>query len=228
MLEMIGRIEIDVAGLELVDPAEQYVVAPLHEGFADALALLHLPLGLRFVARDELFDWSTLGRYLVATGHPRMETSTSLAGLRRFQRDVVDVFESGDSLVVFPQGSILGIEVAFEPGAMRISRRHERPLLPVVLTGSHRIWEHPYSPTVRFGERISMRVLEPVPADRVDSAAFRRIERTMKRMALDPSMAAPRRFVPERDGWWDDYRYAIDPDFRDVRELVEAHRDPTG
>ena len=48
----------DISGLDLVDPDEQYLVTPLHEGFADVLLLGHLPLDLRFVVRDELFDWT--------------------------------------------------------------------------------------------------------------------------------------------------------------------------
>ena len=48
-------IRLDIEGLEHVDPHTQYVVTPLHEGFADVIALLHLPLDLRFAARDELF-----------------------------------------------------------------------------------------------------------------------------------------------------------------------------
>src|SRR4030095_10150241 len=35
--------------LARLDPTEAYIVTPLHEGFADVLALLQLPLDLRFV-----------------------------------------------------------------------------------------------------------------------------------------------------------------------------------
>ena len=102
-------LEIDVAGLRHVDPAEGYVVVSLHEGFADALALLRLPLDLRFVARDELFAWPALGRYLQATGQVMVDERAGMASLRRLYRDIGAVFAVGDSLVVFPQGSILGV-----------------------------------------------------------------------------------------------------------------------
>ena len=59
-------IQLEIAGLEHIAPDTSYVIAPLHEGFADVLALLHLPLHLRFAARDELFAWRFLGRYLCA------------------------------------------------------------------------------------------------------------------------------------------------------------------
>lgn len=40
-------LRIDWQGLEQIDRGEAYVITPLHEGFADALALLQLPLPLR-------------------------------------------------------------------------------------------------------------------------------------------------------------------------------------
>jgi 1-acyl-sn-glycerol-3-phosphate acyltransferase len=46
----------------------------------------------------------------------------------------------------------------------------------------------------------------------------------MKQMALSGSVASPRRFDPERDGFWDGYRYEIDPRFPKVLHVVERHR----
>jgi 1-acyl-sn-glycerol-3-phosphate acyltransferase len=143
---------------------------------------------------------------------------------RRLYRQIEAVFDGGDSLVVFAQGSVLGVEVAFQPGALHIARRFGHPILPVVLTGSHRVWEHPYSPTLRLGERISMRILPPIPPDRLDAATFREMERSMKSVALGPGVAPPRHFVPTRDGWWDGYRFDIDPDFPELRQALAIHR----
>jgi 1-acyl-sn-glycerol-3-phosphate acyltransferase len=110
-------------------------------------------------------------------------------------------FATGDSLVVFAQGSILGVEIAFQPGAFHIARRLKVPILPVVMTGSHTVWEHPYAPTVRLDQTIfSIRVL-PAPTPRsLDAATVRSLERRMKLLALDPSLAPVRRFDPDRDG----------------------------
>ena len=51
------RLRLEIAGLEHIQPGTAYIVTPLHEGLADAVALLHLPLDLRFVARDEFLAW---------------------------------------------------------------------------------------------------------------------------------------------------------------------------
>ena len=216
---MVERIQ----GLENVDPNDQYVIAPLHEGFADALLLAHLPLDLRFVVRDELFEWKWLGKGLRVTDQIMVKPESRVDGYRQLLADAESTFALGQSLVMFPQGSILGIESAFRRGPFRIADRLSRPVLPVVITGTNRVWEHPYTDRLRFGQTVSMRVLEPLPVgDAVKG--MREVERMMKQMALSPKMASPRRFDPKRDGYWDDYSYEIDPDFPEVAELVARHR----
>jgi len=217
---MLG-MRLKVTGLENIDSSERYVIAPLHEGFVDAIALLHLPLDIRFVARTELLDWSVLGAGLRAGGHVVVDPERPVPAYRELLRGSKGVLES-DSLVVFPQGTILGIESAFSAGAFQLARALGRPLLPISITGSHRIWEHPFSPVVRFGQPVHLQVLPAVPPDRAVTQ-MRDIERRMKGVAL-ASIPGPRRYVPERDGWWDDYRFEIDPDFAELAEGVAAHR----
>jgi 1-acyl-sn-glycerol-3-phosphate acyltransferase len=215
-------MRIEQHGLHHIDESERYVVAPLHEGFADALCLVGLPLDLTFAARDELFDWTSLGPYLTASGQANIPTHDGAAAYRAMYRAAERAFSEGESFVVFPQGSILGIEAGFQPGAFRIAERLNRPVLPVVISGTHRVWEHPYQPTVRTAVRVFVDVLEPVAPDRI-AAEGRSLEREMKRRAL-ASAAPPRRFDPDRDGWWDDYPYEIDPDFTELADRVAAHR----
>ena len=217
-------VDLSISGMQRVDPAERYVVASLHEGFVDVVCLLGLPLDLRFAARDELFDWPTLGPYLEASGQPEIPTSDGPAAYRALYRGAERTFAAGKSLVVFPQGTILGIEAAFRPGAFRIAERFERPVLPVVISGTHRAWEHPYSPRVRTGVPVQLQVLEPVGPDSI-ARGVRSLEREMKRLAL-ASRAPPRRFDPDRDGWWDDYPYEIDPDYPELAARVASHRAP--
>lgn len=216
-------LDIDVTGVEHVDPSGQYVVAPLHEGFADVLALLALPLGLTFVGRNELTDWRPLGRMLQQGRHVAVRPEAGALAYRRLLRASPEIVARGESLVVFPQGSILGVEAAFAPGAFRLAARLGLPVLPIVLTGSHRVWEYPFRPVVRFGERMRMHILPAVPASDA-IAARRRLERRMKRIAL-ASPVPPRRFDPDRDGWWDGYRFSIDPDFPELAARF-AQRSP--
>lgn len=222
------RLRIDWDGLDLINPCEAYVVTPLHEGFADALALLQLPLRLRFVARDELAEWPLLGSYLRDTGQIIIRPEGGAAAYRRLVRTAPEAFAVGESLVIFPQGSILGIETSFMDGAFALARTLDRPILPIALTGSHRVWEHPYGPRLRRGERMSVRVLPPISAAEVRAWGVDvlkgEVQCRLKAAALDGTMAPPRRFVPSRDGHWGGYAYQIDSAFPELAAEIAARR----
>ncbi len=217
-------LSVNSVGIDRIREEIPYIVTPLHEGFADVLALMRLPLDLRFVVREELVELPHLGSFIKAGDHIPISESPSRADLKDLLRRIEDIVTAGESPVVFPQGSILGIEVAFASGALRIAQHLGVPILPVVLSGSHLVYEHPFSPTVRFGRTISMTILNPIEPENLDTGSFRELERTMKRRALTDVEAPVRRFVPERDGWWDDYEYSIDKDYPDLYRRVAEHR----
>ncbi len=219
-------VRLAIRGIEHIDQRSSYVVAPLHEGFADVIALLHLPLDLRFAARDELATWPALGAGLRAGRHVLINPEEPRAALRRLLRTAPAARDAGESLVIFPQGSLLGIETAFGRGAFAVAERMNLPVLPVVITGSHRVWEHPFSPLVRFGEQIHLEVLPPVEPP-FPGADVRALERQMKRRALNSAVPA-RRYRPESDGYWDGYRFTIDPDYAAVYDAVARHRNAVG
>jgi 1-acyl-sn-glycerol-3-phosphate acyltransferase len=223
------RLEID--GLDLIDPGQAYVVTPLHEGFADALALLHLPLDLRFAARDELFSWRLFGGLLRDTQQVKLCPELGMLSYLQLRRQAPDVLDRGESLVIFPQGSILGIEIDFKSGPFALAEALGRPILPIALTGGHRVWEHPFSPRLRYGQRLSLAVLPPVAPDELRALGVegtrREIQRRLKTRALDGRMAPPRRFVPARDGYWDGFAYEIDWSFPALRAEIDDHRGAT-
>lgn len=204
------NIDIAVSGLEHIETSRSYVVAPLHEGFADVLALLRLPLELTWVIRDELLELPYFGPYLETAGHIAVEPESPRTALRRILAGARSALTAGESLVVFPQGSVLGLDIAFQPGAFRVAQHFGVPVLPVVLTGSHRVWDYPFSPMLRWNQKIRMEVLSPIdPAEAVSK--MHSLERRMKKVALGYSDAPARRYVPARDGEWPNYTFAIDP-----------------
>ena len=219
--ERLG-MRIETSGLEHVDPHRPYVVLPLHEGFADVLALSTLPVPLSWVARDELVEWPLLGRYLRGGNAIVISPERSAAALRSLMREAPSLIGRGRSLVVFGQGTLLGIETAIRRGPFALSTELGLPILPVVLAGTGRVYEYPFTPIVRFDRRVRMTVLQPVEPPFADEDRVQ-LQRAMKASALagDPG---PRRYRPEADGFWDGYAFEIDPAFHHVAEQVEAHR----
>lgn len=177
---------------------------------------------MRFLVRDELFSWPTLGRYLRGTGQIEVSETPELASLRRLYAESAAAISGGESLVVFC--SVLGIEVGFQEGAFRLARILGARVLPVVLVGSHRVWEHPFSSLVWLDQRVFMRVLPAIDAESLSPTGSRQLERRMKEIALEESPVAPRRFDPDRDGWWEGYRFEIDPDFPELKSRLARRR----
>jgi 1-acyl-sn-glycerol-3-phosphate acyltransferase len=122
----------------------------------------------------------------------------------------------------------LGIEIDFLRGQFALARALGRPLLPIALTGAHRVWEHPYTPRLRYGQRMSLRVLPPIPAvvtqTLSDDDLRESVQRQLKTVALSGDLTPPRRFVPAREGYWGGYAYRIDPAFPDLAAEIAARR----
>lgn len=221
MIRALG-IHVTVSGLDHVDPDQRYIIVPLHEGLVDPLVITRIPLHLSFAARDELFDWRFLGSYLSASEQTSISTRSGPDGFRALLRGAQAAFDRNESFVVFPQGSILGVEAAFYPGPFRVAEKLGRPILPVVISGTHRVWEYPYQPIVRRRQHVRFEILDPIPAAR-SVESMRSTEREMKRIALARA-PFPRRYEPDRDGWWDEYPFRIDGDFPDLAARVQGHR----
>jgi hypothetical protein len=75
---------------------------------------------------------------------------------------------------------------------------------------------------------MSLTVLPAISRARVQATAPETLrcdlQDRLKAVALAGRMAPPRRFVPERDGFWDDYAYEIDPAFPELAERIARHR----
>ncbi len=213
------QVRLQLSGLENLPTVPGLVVA-LHEGLADAPCLAMLPLPLRFVARREIFGWDRIGPALRGCGHIAIEPERGAAAYRDLARGARDALAAGDHVVIFPQGCLLGIQTAFLPGAFHLARRLAVPILPIVITGSHRIWEHPFSPRLRYAQAVALQVLPPIGADvtrNADPEQLRRdLQRQMKQAALAPGRPAPRHYVPSRDGDWPGFHFEIDPDWNCV------------
>ena len=225
LMELLD-VRMDLSGCEHIDPEEQYVVVALHESFMDVIALLQLPLDLAWVARDELMG--TPGLHAALDGNLAVTISPEQprTALRQLIRSAPGIFSEGRSLAMFPQGTLLGIETAFSSGAFRIAERFGRPILPVVIAGTHNVYDYPFSPLVRFGQQIRVAILPPVaPGSHVDSV--RELETQMRCNATN-NHPLPRTYEPEHDGFWQDYAFEIAEEFPELRKRLAVYRRTAG
>jgi 1-acyl-sn-glycerol-3-phosphate acyltransferase len=209
-------------------PQEPHIVVALHEGMLDPLCLLQLGQPMRFVARREIFDLPGIGSAIAAMDHIAIDPEQGARAYRQLRCQAKATLARGEHLVVFAQGTILGIEAAFRRGAFELAASLGCGLLPIVIAGTHRVWEHPFSPTLHYAQPVWMRVMAPVAApsrapEAIDNLRVT-LQATMKNLALEQRHAPPRRYVPERDGYWDGFAFEIDPRFAALQADIETHR----
>ena len=144
-------VRLELRGLDNIGQGP-YLIASLHEGIADVLCLLRLPLPMRFVARREIFTWPETGRVITRLGHLSINPEHPLGGFRDLWRGAQTILGGGESLVTFPQGAIADIQSDFQRGVFEVARRVGVPILPVAISGTHRVWEHSFAPTLRYGQ----------------------------------------------------------------------------
>lgn len=162
---------VDFTGLENVPATGAYVVAPVHRSFLDfGLVAGITSRRLRYMGKEELWRSAALGRLISALGaFPVSRGTVDREALRR----CLEVVETGEPLVLFPEGTRRSGPVVAElfEGASYVAARAQIPIVPVGIGGSERALRRgqrlprPVKVSVVVGEPI----LPPPPADGTDA-----------------------------------------------------------
>lgn len=134
VLRLVWRLRVD--GLERL-PAGPCVVAPNHDSLSDPFFVgAAIPRPLRMLGKAELFRFpirallGSLGAIPVARGE----------GDQRAIASVVAAVRAGDTVVIHPQGTVLGTsDRPWKRGAARVAIETGVPLVPVALVHTERV-----------------------------------------------------------------------------------------
>jgi len=148
-----GRLIISLAGarvviegLENIDHNKSYVFVSNHLSNLDApyhLALM--PVGVRFLAKKELYKIPLFGATLRAVGMVETDRRAhSPEALRQLNERVGYVISIKRSLMIYPEGtrSRDGELHGFKKGAFRIAVQNDMPLVPIAIAGTNKVWPH--------------------------------------------------------------------------------------
>mgnify|MGYP006292567087 CR=1 FL=1 len=129
-----------ITGRENVPSSGAYVIAPVHRSYIDTpLASLVTRRRLRFMGKDSMWKNRAAGWILSALGaFPVTRGTADREALKR----CVQVLESGEPLVLFPEGERKEgpvIEPLFD-GAAFVAVKAGVPIVPVGIGGSHKAW----------------------------------------------------------------------------------------
>ena len=135
----VSRVRVSVQGLEHIDPSTTYVYMANHQSMFDILSLLgYLPVQFRWLAKMELFQIPLFGYSMARVGYISIDRSNRKAAFKSLQ-EAAQKISQGVSVVVFPEGtrSTGGQIQPFKVGGFHLAIRSGRPIVPVVICGSH-------------------------------------------------------------------------------------------
>lgn len=129
-----------VIGLEKIPRSGAYVLAPVHRSYIDTpLAAVLTRRRLRFMGKDSMWKFRWFGWILSALGSfPVSRGTADREALKR----CVAVLESGEPLVLFPEGERKDgpvVQPLFD-GAAFVAIKAGVPIIPVGIGGSHKAW----------------------------------------------------------------------------------------
>lgn len=156
-----------VIGRELADPHKSYVIVLNHNTVIDIPALYLLPLNFRWVSKREVFRTPFFGQFLVLHGDICIDRGRAAEARDQMVGKGCEWLRRGASVAVFPEGtrSKDGEIHRFKTGAFTLAKEAGVEILPVVLDGTRTLIRKNF--TFNWNNRITLRVLPPMPADKV-------------------------------------------------------------
>ncbi len=159
----VSGVQVRVEGLEQIDPAGSYVFISNHLSYMDTpVALAHIPVQFRFLAKRGLFQIPFLGQHLSRAGHIPVPREDPRASVRVMQTAAATIQRKGISLLIFPEGgrSHDGQLRPFKEGGAYIAIRAGVPVVPAAILGTRAVL--PYGAgAVRAGS-VTLRILKPI------------------------------------------------------------------
>ena len=156
-----------VIGRELIDRRQPYVIVLNHNTVIDIPTLYYLPLNFRWVSKREVFRVPFFGQFLVLHGDICIDRGRAAEAMEQLLREGRKWIGRGASVAIFPEGtrSKDGEIHRFKAGAFALAKEAGVPILPVVMDGTKTLIRR--NLLFDWGNRIAIRVLPPVPAERV-------------------------------------------------------------
>ena len=156
---------VKVEGLERIDRRQPYVIVTNHQSMLDIPLMYVLPLNFKWVSKKEVQKIPIFGQVLMMHGDIPVKRG-SASSAREMMRKSAERLSRGTSVIIFPEGtrSRNGRIGPFKEGAFRLAAGSGVPILPVVHEGNGSVTE---GWRVKMPHRFTVRVLEPVPAEKV-------------------------------------------------------------
>lgn len=158
--------QVTVEGREKIRRGTTYVMVANHLSLLDILVLFRLFRHFKWVSKIENFKVPFIGWNMRLNQYIELRRGDR-GSIMQMMKACERTLDQRNSIMMFPEGtrSSTGEMRAFKPGAFELARKTGTPVLPIVITGTADAL--PKRGFVLQGRHpISIRVLDPVPADR--------------------------------------------------------------
>jgi 1-acyl-sn-glycerol-3-phosphate acyltransferase len=163
MLLRVSGVRVHVEGLEEIDPNASYVFISNHLSYMDTpVALAHIPVQFRFLAKRGLFQIPLLGTHLNRAGHIPVPREDARGSVKVMQTAAEKIQQKKISLLIFPEGgrSHDGVLRPFKEGGPYIAIRAGVPVVPIVMLRTRKVL--PYGSGIVMPGTVTLRILRPI------------------------------------------------------------------
>ncbi len=176
-------------GRENIPPNDSppFLIVANHQTYIDPVWIcLPLRRRVRYMAVGDAFNWPFIGKVIRYLG--AFPVTTSASGTMSAMKESLRSLRDGAVLVVFPEGArefADGEFLEFKTGAVKIAAQAKVPLLPVTITGAHRIWPRNQK-YPRLFRRVTITYHPLIPlADRVSDEQIENITESVRQVIED-------------------------------------------
>ncbi|XP_057972619.1 1-acyl-sn-glycerol-3-phosphate acyltransferase-like isoform X2 [Malania oleifera] len=140
MMWILGN-PIRIEGAEFSN--ERAIYVSNHASPIDIFLMMWLtPTGSVGIAKKEIIWYPLFGQLYILANHLRIDRSNPNAAIESMKEAASAVVKNNLSLIIFPEGtrSKNGRLLPFKKGFVHLALQSRLPIVPVVLTGTHRAW----------------------------------------------------------------------------------------
>jgi 1-acyl-sn-glycerol-3-phosphate acyltransferase len=131
---------IEYHGLDNIPEMGAALIVPNHQSYLDPLLVgAAVPRSVRYMTMKQLFRWPLLASFLRFYGaFPVATRSADKAAIK----STLKFLKAGELVIIFPEGGRTrdGKMMPFFQGFARIALLRNVSIVPVTVTGAHRVW----------------------------------------------------------------------------------------
>ena len=159
----ILRMDIEVEGLEKIDPSQNYFITPNHQSNADILVCIEtFKIPILFVSKISLSRVILIKDWMNLLDCSFLDKD-DMRGQVRMMRGVGEKLRAGKNVILFPEGHrTFDAHIdPFKPGAFKVAQKSKVPILPVTLNDVYTLrLRYPWRRT-----KIKAYIHDPIPVE---------------------------------------------------------------